>query len=371
MTTHIVLKKGDTSSFYIDAKYLFALLMPVLAFISVTAQGVWTYLAFFFTFGIVPLIEMIHKGTSENLTEIEDKKAQKNLFYDFLVYLNVPMQYLLLILFFNRVSNQNTTLQEVIGMTLSVGVMCAIIGTNVGHELGHRHKSFEIILGKMLYATTLNMHFAVYHNKWHHRYVATPLDPATARRGESLYAFFLKSIPGNYILSWKIETERASKENQGWFSFKNEMLRGQIIQLIMMLLIFLLWGKIALLAFIGSAFVGILIYEAGNYIEHYGMERKLVRAGVYERCMPCHSWNSNHVLGRIMLYELSRHSDHHYSASRKFQRLRHFDESPQLPSGYPGAILLAIIPPLWFKKIHPLLNPNPVEDFKKNLVHAK
>lgn len=355
MATQVLQKKEDYSFFYVDAKYLFALLMPVLAFISVTAQGIWTFSAFFFTFGIVPFVEMIYNGTSENLTEPEDKKAQKNLFYDFLVYLNVPVQYLLLILFFSRVSNPHTTIIEIIGMTLSVGVMCAIIGTNVGHELGHRHKLFEIILGKMLFATTLNMHFAVYHNKWHHRYVATPLDPATARKGESLYAFFLKSIPGNYILSWKIERELAKKENRSWFSLKNEMLRGQLIQVIMLLLIFLIWGNIALFAFIGSAFVGILIYEAGNYIEHYGMERNEVKAGVYERCMPCHSWNSNHVLGRIMLYELSRHSDHHYSASRKFQRLRHFDESPQLPSGYPGAILLAMVPPLWYKKIHPLI----------------
>lgn len=353
--TNPVLQKKVGHSFYVDAKYLFAFLMPCLALISVSTHGIWTYLAFLFTFGVVPLVEAIHKGTSENLTEIEESIAQSNLFYDFLVYLNVPVQYLLLILFFNSVSNPGTTLIEIIGMTLSVGVMCAIIGTNVGHELGHRHKPFEILLGKMLFASTLNMHFAVYHNKWHHRYVATPLDPATARKGQSLYAFFLKSIPVNYIVSWKIESERAKKEKRSWFSIKNEMLRGQVIQLILLILIFLIWGKIALLAFLGSSLVGILIYEAGNYIEHYGMERKEVKTGVYERCMPCHSWNSNHVLGRIMLYELSRHSDHHYLASRKFQVLRHFDESPQLPSGYPGAILLAIIPPLWFNKIHPLL----------------
>ena len=138
----------------------------------------------------------------------------------------------------------------------------------------------------------------------------------------------------------------------------NLMLRGQLIQLMMLLLIYLIWGKFALLGFLGSSFLGILIYEAGNYIEHYGMERKEVKDGVYERCMPCHSWNSNHVLGRIMLYELSRHSDHHYLASRKFQILRHFEESPQLPAGYPGAILMAAIPSLWYKKIHPLLELN-------------
>ncbi|MBK9330342.1 MAG: alkane 1-monooxygenase [Sphingobacteriales bacterium] len=358
MAIHSTSVKKESYYFSVDAKYLFALLMPALALISVSLHGAWTFTAFLFTFGIVPFVEMLYNGTSENLSTEEEQSALKNFYFDMLVYLNIPLQFLLLVLFFNRLSNPETTTLEMIGMTLSVGIMCAIIGTNVGHELAHRPKKFEIILGKMLFATTLNMHFAVYHNKWHHRYVATPLDPATAKKGESLYAFFTRSIPGTYILSWKMEYKRLKKAGEGWFSMHNLMLRGQLIQLMMLLLIYLIWGKFALLGFLGSSFLGILIYEAGNYIEHYGMERKEVKDGVYERCMPCHSWNSNHVLGRIMLYELSRHSDHHYLASRKFQILRHFEESPQLPAGYPGAILMAAIPSLWYKKIHPLLELN-------------
>lgn len=350
-----VLQKEESYFFSMDAKYLFAFLMPALALISVSFDGIWTFLGFFFTFGIVPIVEMVYKGTSDNLSSDEEKSALKNIYYDTLVYLNIPLQFLLLVLFFSRLSHPEITTMEIVGMTLSVGVMCAIIGTNVGHELAHRNKKIEIILGRMLFATTLNMHFAVYHNKWHHRYVATPLDPATARKGESLYAFFLRSIPGTYMLSWRMEYNKAKKEGRSWFSIHNTMLRGQLIQLTMLFLIYVIWGTTALLGFLFAALIGILIYEAGNYIEHYGMERREVKKGVYERCMPRHSWNSNHVLGRIMLYELSRHSDHHYLASRKFQILRHFEESPQLPAGYPGAILMALIPSLWFKTIHPLL----------------
>jgi alkane 1-monooxygenase len=85
-----------------------------------------------------------------------------------------------------------------------------------------------------------------------------------------------------------------------------------------------------------------------NYIEHYGLARKKTESGNYERAMPSHSWNSNHIVGRLMLFELSRHSDHHYLASRKYQILRHHENSPQMPTGYPGMMLLSHIPPLWF-----------------------
>jgi alkane 1-monooxygenase len=106
------------------------------------------------------------------------------------------------------------------------------------------------------------------------------------------------------------------------------------------------------LAFLGAAFMGMLMLETVNYIEHYGLQRKLGASGQYERAMPHHSWNSDHVVGRLMLFELSRHSDHHYLASRKYQVLRHHDNAPQMPTGYPGMMLLALVPPLWFSIMH-------------------
>ena len=100
--------------------------------------------------------------------------------------------------------------------------------------------------------------------------------------------------------------------------------------------------------FIAAAFAGALLLETVNYIEHYGLQRHQKADGKYERAMPQHSWNSNHILGRLMLFELSRHSDHHYLASRKYQILQHHEDAPQLPTGYPGSMILALVPPLWF-----------------------
>jgi alkane 1-monooxygenase len=117
----------------------------------------------------------------------------------------------------------------------------------------------------------------------------------------------------------------------------------------------LIWGPTVACFAIGTAIVGFLLLESVNYIEHYGLVRKQLASGRYEPVTPRHSWNSNHELGRIFLYELTRHSDHHYKATRKYQVLRHMDESPQLPLGYPTSILMALVPPLWFKKMNPIV----------------
>jgi alkane 1-monooxygenase len=113
-------------------------------------------------------------------------------------------------------------------------------------------------------------------------------------------------------------------------------------------MIWYFFGGLVTIYFLAAALIGILLLETVNYIEHYGLQRKQIAEGKYERALPVHSWNSDHVIGRIMLFELSRHSDHHYLASRKYQVLRHHDNSPQMPTGYPGMIILSLLPPLWF-----------------------
>ena len=126
------------------------------------------------------------------------------------------------------------------------------------------------------------------------------------------------------------------------------MLQAQVIQLLFVTSVFLLFGWLITIYFLVAATIGFLLLETVNYIEHYGLQRKQTSEGRYVRTMPEHSWNSNHILGRLMLFELSRHSDHHYLASRKYQVLQHHEEAPQLPTGYPGSMILAMLPPLWF-----------------------
>ncbi|MEZ4684890.1 MAG: fatty acid desaturase [Bacteroidia bacterium] len=173
-----------------------------------------------------------------------------------------------------------------------------------------------------------------------------PADPATARKGEWLYSFWLRSMIGGWLNAWRLENKRL---DGNWFSWDNLMLRFFLLQIAMVLLVGLVFSLKAAIAFLAVAFVGALLLETVNYLEHYGLQRKELRPGVYEPVNLTHSWNSDHPVGRIVLYELTRHADHHYRASRKYQVLRHVENSPQLPTGYPGMVLLSLIPPLWFK----------------------
>ena len=152
--------------------------------------------------------------------------------------------------------------------------------------------------------------------------------------------------------AWKLENDRLAKLGLQWYSLRNEMLIYQFIQMAVLVVIAVVFGWQVMLAFIAAATFGFLLLETVNYIEHYGLRRKKIDGEYYEKVMPIHSWNSDHPLGRLLLFELTRHSDHHYIASRKFQVLRHFDQSPQMPTGYPGMMVLSLIPPLWFKVMH-------------------
>jgi alkane 1-monooxygenase len=232
-------------------------------------------------------------------------------------------------------------------MMTAFGMACGVLGINAAHELGHRQNAYEQFMSKMLLLTTLYMHFFIEHNRGHHKYVATDEDPASSRPGESVYRFYFRSVKDSWLSAWRLERERLQKSGQRWFSWRNEMLQFQVYQGLLVIGIGWYFSAETLLYFMGAATIGFLLLETVNYIEHYGLRRRK-SGNRYERTLPVHSWNSNHPVGRLLLLELSRHSDHHYMANRKYQTLRHFDESPQMPTGYPGMMLLALIPPLWF-----------------------
>lgn len=334
-----------------DLKYSAEYIAPLSTFISLYIGGIMSYFSPVFLFGIIPLLELIVPERPQNPSpEEEDEKKNKRI-YDYLLYLNVPIQYFLLVYFLVRITGGVTPF-ELVGMTLSMGMSCGIIGINVAHELGHRIKPLEQYLAKSLLATSLYMHFFIEHNRGHHKRVATWEDPATARYGESIYAFWIRSVIYSYLSAWELANKRMRKKNLPLVSLQNEMIRFHIIQIALIGVVGLLFGWLGAIGFIGAAIVGFLLLETVNYIEHYGLMRSKKPNGKYEPVQPCHSWNSDHTIGRITLFELTRHSDHHYQASRKYQVLRHFDQSPQLPTGYPGMMLLSLFPPIWFRVMH-------------------
>jgi alkane 1-monooxygenase len=297
---------------------------------------------------IIPLLELFIKSVPDNMDAAEEEMARKNKTYDVLLYLVVIFQYIALYVFLRSMKEDTLTWYDTVGRIWVMGLLCGTFGINVGHELGHRVNKLEQTLAKALLLTSLYMHFFTEHNKGHHKRVATPEDPSSARYGEPVYTFYFRTIIFSYISAWHIANDEVKKKGNPVLSLQNEMIQFTLIQLAFVSLIFFVFGWLVTLYFLAAAMIGIVLLETVNYIEHYGLQRKSNGDGKYERAMPAHSWNSDHVIGRLMLFELSRHSDHHYLASRKYQILRHHDDAPQMPTGYPGMMILSLFPPAWF-----------------------
>lgn len=334
-------------------KYLSPILIYAGAINSFTGYGWWCFLPLIYAWIIIPLLELLIKPDGANLSAAEEEMARQDKFYDYILYFIVILQVPALFYFLYSMQDAALTTWDKVGRIGTMGLLCGTFGINVGHELGHRINKGEQTLAKISLLTSLYMHFFIEHNKGHHKNVATPEDPSSARYGEMIFAFWFRTIVYSFVSAWNIAAKDAIKKGHRAWSLHNEMIRFQLIQLGFVAIIYAIFGGLITLYFLVAALIGILLLETVNYIEHYGLQRKRITGDKYERAMPAHSWNSNHVIGRVMLFELSRHSDHHYLASRKYQVLRSHDDAPQMPTGYPGMMILSLIPPAWFRVMNP------------------
>ncbi len=329
-------------------KYALPLIIFVGAYRSFTVTGWEVWMPLIYAWIFIPSLELLMRPNPANLTDEQEIFEKDKKIYDIFLYFVVVLQYGALVLFLFSMRDPGLAWYDIVGRVWVMGQLCGVFGINVGHELGHRSGKFEQTLAKSLLLTSLYMHFFIEHNKGHHKRVATPEDPSSARYNEPIYSFYFRTIIFSYLSAWKIAANDARKKGKKPFSFHNEMIRFSLIEFAFTGIIFYFFGWLITLYFLIAAGIGIILLETVNYIEHYGLSRRSIGDGKYERAMPIHSWNSDHMVGRLMLFELSRHSDHHYLASRKYQVLKHHDDSPQMPTGYPGMMLLSLIPPAWF-----------------------
>ena len=334
-------------------KYSLVWVLPFLAWYSFNSDGWRTYLPLLYIFLLLPLVELFLKPDRWNAAKEEEKSRLHDKLYDVQLYLMLPAQFFTLGYFLVTIQEPGLSTAGLSGRIIAMGLCCGILGINVGHELGHRFKAYERWMAKLSLMTSLNMHFMHEHNQHHHKAVSTPEDPATAKYGEPIYFFWLRSMTGVYAWAWKLEKARLERERIPFWSLRNQMISDHLLEIALVLGIALSFNGHVALYFVYAALIGHIVLETVNYIEHYGLQRKKEAYNRYETVRPQHSWNSDHVLGRLHLFELSRHSDHHYRAGRKYQILRHMDESPQMPTGYPGMMLLALVPPLWFAVMNP------------------
>ena len=337
-----------------DLKYLMSYSIALFAFIGISLGGFYNYLAVVFTFVFIPVLEIIVRKSDEKYTDEEKKNRNLDPFFDLLLYLNIPIVFGIFFFSLEKLAIASSV-YDIIGIILSASIVMATNGINVGHELGHRKSLIARTCSKLLYLPCQYMHFYIEHNFGHHINVATPEDPATARYKQTVYSFWITSVIRTYVSAWEIQLKLLKVSKRSFFSIKNDMVFYTLFQLSFLLFIYYNFGLYLTLLSIVMSIVSFLFLETINYVEHYGLLRKKEPSGRYERVKPHHSWNSNHTIGRIVLYELTRHSDHHFKSSKKYQVLESLDECPHLPHGYPTSILISLIPPLWFSIMNPLV----------------
>ena len=353
---------GSTEAWKDKKRYLWliGLVVPSLAFVAfggyaVTGWGAWLWLGPVVILGIVPAIDLIAGLDRSNPPDDAIEALENDKYYRWITYLFLPIQYAGFIGAFYLVGGGTPFgidplgVVDKIGLAISIGAIGGI-GINTAHELGHKREANERWLAKIALAQVFYGHFYIEHNRGHHVRVATPEDPASSRFGESFYEFWPRTVGGSLKSAWHLEKKRYARKKTHPFHLGNDVLNAWLMSVV-------LWG--GLVAWLGvgilpflvvQAIVGFSLLEVVNYMEHYGMLRQKVGTGErqrYERVDPSHSWNSNNIATNVLLYHLQRHSDHHANPTRRYQTLRDFEESPVLPTGYAGMIVLALFPPIW------------------------
>jgi alkane 1-monooxygenase len=330
--------------------YLSGFLLPPLVMVCITERGLWTYVPVAVVFLAVPMIDMLI-GMADAARQ--SPELDRNPFFKAVTWSWVPVQLGLLTWVLTRVAAVAFTPFELVGAALSMGVVSGAIGITFAHELVHRSHRVERALGEILLASVCYAHFAIEHVHGHHRHVGTPRDPATARVGESFYRFLPRTLAGSLTSAWHLEVERIARRGQGPWSPVNRMLRYAATQVVLFPSIWWMFGGVGVVLFAGQALLACSILEVVNYVEHYGLMRKEIAPGQYERIAPHHSWDSSYRLTNWMLINLARHSDHHCLAAKRYQSLELLPQAPQLPGGYGAMFLLALVPPLWFRVMNP------------------
>ncbi len=330
----------------------FALMVPAWVAVGLALGGAWTYAAVLWAFVVVALVDQI---TPLRHTPEADPHARPvaNPIMALLTWVILPIQAVLTLWYLAVASADDLAWWEVLGLVLSMGTAAGGIGITVAHELIHRARAVERGLGIGLLALTSYAHFRIEHVHGHHRHVGTAQDPATARHGESLYAFLPRVVVQSWLSAWRIETARLGRRGLAAWGPRNRMLHYVALQGALYLGVWAAFGWAGVGLFLAQGMVAVILLEAVDYIEHYGLVRAETAAGTPERVTEHHSWNSDHRLTNWTTFNLGLHADHHRAPGLPYHQLHDHEAAPKMPTGYSGMILLAFLPPLWFRVMNP------------------
>ena len=362
MTTAIEDRQNPLPS-YIDKKrfaWLFSVVGPAISMVgtvAVSVFGVSSWILFFpfvFYYFFVPFLDFLFGEDISNPPESAIEALEADAYYRWITYATIPILWIAVIFNCIFLCTFSLTTLEWIATVMSTGSVLGF-GLNVSHELGHKLQTVPRKIALFNTALGAYGHFSIEHNRGHHRHVSTPEDPASSKMGENIYQFACREMPGAALRAWRLEADRLQRQNKSVWHFENEILQALCLTTLVYGTLIGLYGFDMVLVLIPVAIWGAFQLTSANYVEHYGIQRLKTANGNYENCQPHHSWNSNHLISNLVLFQLQRHSDHHAHPGRSYQSLRDFPELPRLPSGYFGMFFLAYLPPLWFRVMDPLL----------------
>ena len=320
-----------------DTRFLLALTSPAAPVVGYLLGMNFYTLAVFFI--VVPIVDMIVGRRAEPSPTREIERLERSLFFRAILVAYVPMQLALIAWGAWIVGRGEQDAWQALGLTLSVGLIAGAQGITFAHELGHKRSPLERFLSRVLLLTVCYGHFTVEHNRGHHVRVATPEDPASARYGESYWSFLPRTLWGSFRHAWELD--------------RAEVLKSVAASVLIMAALGAAFGPLAIAFFLGQSAMAVTLLEGVNYVEHYGLQRKRLPDGRYERMGERHSWDAYEWLSNCFLVHLQRHADHHLEPSRPYAALQPREGSPKLPTGYAGMLPLALIPPLWFAVMNP------------------
>jgi alkane 1-monooxygenase len=318
------------------------LLAPVI-WLGVVLGGAWTWLTPVVLFIALPLLDLITgKDTGETAGDSHAAPLFNTLLRGWVV-----VGALTHIGVLHHIATASLSAVEMTGLIVAMALISATASINIAHELMHRKRPLDRGIAELLMQSVTYPHFCVEHVLGHHRHVATPLDPATARLGENLYTYLPRSVLGGLKSAIQLEQRRCQRRSIPAYSLRNRNTRYAIGALVLHSAVAAVFGPLGWLFFLAQGVGAFLLLEVINYVEHYGLKRAEISPGKYERVAPRHSWNTNFRVTNWWLFNLQRHADHHANASRPYFRLRAMPDSPELPLGYPTMVLMAFVPPLW------------------------
>ncbi len=339
--------------------WLWALAVPALAAAGPLAWVIWPsdaalWLPVVFLYLVAPLLDTVLGVDRSNPPESAVAALQADPYYARITYALVPLLWVAWLgaTAFSQTAPLGGFGQ--LGLVLSTGAVGGFC-INLGHELGHQGGRTERILSQAVLVLTGYGHFTLEHNRGHHRDVATPGDSASSRMGESIWRFALREMSGAVRRAWTLESTRLQQEGRSPWSPHNTLLQSWGLTLLVWAGFVCVWGLPVLGFCIPAALWANFQLTSANYVEHYGLLRRTGADGRPEPCGPQHSWNSNHLFSNWATFHLQRHADHHAHPRRRYQALRHFEQAPQLPSGYFAMFTLAYVPAWWFRVMDPLL----------------